>query len=384
MSLLSRIISFILALVLIILYTPAYAIPPMNLPYGVTPISHRIYDLHMITFYICVGIGVIVFGALIYSLIKFRKSKGAVSKDIHEHLGIEILWTVIPFVILVIMAVPATKLLIAIHNTDKPALDIKITGYQWKWKYDYLDQGITFYSNLSTSSDAIAGNAKRDKWFLLEVDHPVVVPIHKKVRILVTSNDVIHSWWVPDLGVKQDAVPGYINENWFTVDTPGIYRGQCAELCGVNHGFMPIVVKAVSQKAFAKWVNNQKHMKLALAAESNKKLSRAELMKLGKTQYKKTCAACHQTTGIGIPPTFPPLKGSKIATGPLKQNIALVLYGVKGTAMQPFGEQLNNKELAAVITYIRNAWGNDKINKKNNNATIVQPKDIKDARSVTT
>lgn len=384
MLLLSRFSSLVVALMLLTFSASVFAIPPMNLPYGVTPISHQIYDLHMIAFYICIGIGVIVFGALIYSLLKFRKSKGAVAKDIHEHLGLEILWTIIPFVILIIMAIPATKLLIEIHNTDKPALDIKVTGYQWKWKYDYLDEGISFYSNMSTPRDEIYGQTKKNKWFLLEVDHPVVVPIHKKVRLLVTSNDVIHSWWVPALGLKQDAVPGYINENWFTVDTPGTYRGQCAELCGVNHGFMPIVVKAVSEKEFAKWVSDQKHMKLALASESNKKLDKKTLLKLGKAQYKKSCAACHQTTGLGLPPTFPALKGSKIVTGPVKQNINVVLYGVKGTAMQAFGEQLDNKSLAAVITYIRNAWGNDAINKKNKHKTTVQPNEVKQARKVTT
>ena len=256
MTLLSRVgLSIILGVWLFL--SDAIALPPMNLPYGATPISHRIYDLHMLTFYLCVGIGVIVFGALMYSLIKFRKSRGVIAENTHEHLGIEIVWTVIPFLILVIMAIPATRLLMDIHDTSRPALDIKITGYQWKWKYEYLDQGISYFSNLSTPSDEIYRHAAKNPWYLLEVDHPLVVPIHQKVRILVTSNDVIHSWWVPDLGVKQDAVPGYINDNWFTITKPGIYRGQCAELCGVNHSFMPIVVKAVSPIEFAQWVKQQ-------------------------------------------------------------------------------------------------------------------------------
>ncbi len=259
MSWLSRVHAFVALIVLLCYGTIALAIPPLNLPYGVTPVSHEVYQLHMAIFYICVGIGILVFGVLFYSLFKHRKSKGAVAAHFHEHLGIEILWTVIPFVILVIMAVPATKVLINIHDTSRPDLNIKITGYQWRWKYDYLDQGISFFSNLSTPSNQIYGNAPRDKWFLLEVDYPLVVPIHEKVRILVTSNDVIHSWWVPDLGMKQDAIPGYINENWFMIDKPGTYRGQCAELCGANHSFMPIVVEAVSKKAFAQWVKKARH-----------------------------------------------------------------------------------------------------------------------------
>jgi cytochrome c oxidase subunit 2 len=258
MSVLSRVIGFTLVtFVLGLQQALGFTIPPINMPYGVTPISHEVYRLHMITFYICAGIGVVVFGVLIYSLFKYRRARGAVAAKFHEHTGIEILWTVIPFIILVAMAIPATKVLMEIHNTAKPALDIKVIGYQWKWKYEYLDQGISFFSNLSTPNDQIYGNAKKNKWFLLEVDHPLVVPVNEKIRILVTSNDVIHSWWVPDLGMKQDAIPGYINENWFTIEKPGTYRGQCAELCGANHAFMPIVVEAVTPAQFAAWVKQQ-------------------------------------------------------------------------------------------------------------------------------
>lgn len=257
MSLLSRLFCIITIIFLFLSPALGFTIPAMNMPYGVTPISHEVYRLHMITFYICAGIGVAVFGVLFYSLFKYRRSKGAVAAKFHEHAGIEILWTIIPFVILVGMAIPATKALMDIHNTAKPNLDIKVIGYQWKWKYEYLDQGISFFSNLSTPSNQIYGNAKKNPWFLLEVDHPLVVPINEKIRILVTSNDVIHSWWVPDLGIKQDAIPGYINENWFTIEKPGVYRGQCAELCGAFHGFMPIVVKAVTQQQFAAWVKQQ-------------------------------------------------------------------------------------------------------------------------------
>lgn len=256
----SRLISSILAIMLLCCTSVCHAFSwsGLNMPYGVTPISHEIYRLHMAVFYICVIIGVAVFGVLLVTLIKHRRSKGAVAADFHEHIGIEILWTIIPFIILVVMAVPATKVLIDIHNTERPDIDIKVIGYQWKWKYEYLNEGISFYSQLSTPSNQIYGNAPKNPEFLLEVDHPVVVPIHKKVRVLVTSNDVIHSWWVPDLGIKQDGIPGYINDNWFKIEKPGIYRGQCAELCGANHAFMPIVVVAVTEKEFAAWVKKEK------------------------------------------------------------------------------------------------------------------------------
>lgn len=261
MSLLSRVAGLIVVTFTLGLSEAlGFTIPPSNLPYGVTPLSHQIYRLHMATFYLCVAIGVVVFGVLIYSLFKYRRSKGAIAAHFHEHIGIEILWTAIPFVILVIMAIPATKILMNIHNTAKPALNIKVIGYQWKWKYEYLEQGISFYSNLSTPNNQIYGNEKKNEFFLLEVDNPVVVPINAKIRILVTANDVIHSWWVPELGIKQDAIPGYINENWFTIEKAGVYRGQCAELCGANHAFMPIVVKAVSQKEFDEWVQRQRRL----------------------------------------------------------------------------------------------------------------------------
>lgn len=232
----------------------AYASYQLNMPYGASTISTEIYDLHMAAFYVCCGIGIIVFGVLIYSLIKYRKSKGAEAAHFHEHLGVEIIWTVIPTLLLVALAIPATIVLGHIHNTEESALVIKITGYQWKWKYEYLDQGISFYSNLSTTQDQINNKQPKNEWFLLEVDEPMVVPVNTKVKLLVTADDVVHSWWVPQLGVKQDAVPGFINENWVYVTKPGTYRGQCGELCGVNHGFMPIVVEAVSQSEFQKWV----------------------------------------------------------------------------------------------------------------------------------
>lgn len=240
------------------LTTIACATPGINMPYGVSPLSHEIYNLHMAAFYVCCVIGVLVFGVLLYSLVKFRKSKGAKAAHFHEHLGVEIIWTTIPFLILVALAIPATIVLSHIHNTDESALTIKVTGYQWKWKYEYLDQGVSFFSNLSTTQDQINNKAPKGEWFLLEVDNVVVVPVNKKVKLLVTADDVIHAWWVPELGVKQDAIPGYINENWIYITKPGTYRGQCGELCGVNHAFMPIVVQAVSQAEFDQWVSEHR------------------------------------------------------------------------------------------------------------------------------
>jgi cytochrome c oxidase subunit 2 len=352
------------------------------MPYGVTPTSREIYNLHMACFYVCCGIGAIVFSVLIYSLIKHRKSKGAQAVHFHEHLGLEIVWTAIPFLILVALAVPATLVLKHIHNTDQSALTIKVTGYQWKWKYEYLDQGISFFSNLSTPQDQILNNAPKDKWFLLEVDHPLVVPINTKIKLLVTADDVVHAWWVPELGVKQDAIPGFVNENWFYVTKVGTYRGQCGELCGVNHGFMPIVVQAVSQADFAKWVkmNAPDAVNKAQQTLAMKPLLENELMVLGKAQYEKSCGMCHQANGLGLPPSFPPLKRSRVVTGPLDANIAFVLSGVPGTAMQAFSEQLNNQEMAAVITYIRHAWGNEKTIINHKYPTIAQPSDVEKAR----
>jgi cytochrome c oxidase subunit 2 len=229
----------------------------LNMPYGVSTISHQIYDLHMAAFWICVVIGTITFGFLFYSLIKFRKSTGARAAHFHEHLGIEILWTVVPTLILIALAIPATIVLKHIHNTDEAQLTVKVTGYQWKWKYEYLDQNISFFSNMSTPQDQINNKAPKGDFYLLEVDKPMVVPVNTKVRLLVTADDVIHDWWVPELGVKQDAIPGFINENWVYITKPGTYRGQCAELCGVNHAFMPIVVKAVTMAEFVQWVHQQ-------------------------------------------------------------------------------------------------------------------------------
>jgi cytochrome c oxidase subunit 2 len=355
----------------------AQATPGWNMPYGVTPVSQQIYTLHMASFYVCCAIGFLVFSVLIFSLIKYRKSKGAKAAHFHEHTMVEIIWTTIPFLILVALAIPSTRILKNIHNTEASAITVKIVGYQWKWKYEYLDQGISFFSSMSTPQDQIDGKSPKNEWFLLEVDNPLVVPINTKIKLLVTADDVIHSWWVPELGVKQDGIPGYINENWTYITKPGTYRGQCGELCGVNHGFMPIVVKAVTQEEFDLWLKTfgkkgLQHSEHLVTA----KLTKEDLLTLGKTQFDKTCGMCHQPTGLGLPPTFPALKGSKISTGPAEAEIKLVLQGVPGTAMQAFGEQLDDKTLAAILTYTRSAWGNQALNDAAKNTSTVQPIDV--------
>lgn len=346
-----------------------------NMPRGVTPLSHQIHGLHMTIFWICVVIGIVVFGVLFYSLIMHRKSRGYVAAQFHEHPVLEITWAIIPFLILVAMAVPATTVLMHMEDYRNSELTIKITGYQWKWKYEYLDQGISFFSNLSTPLDQIQNKAVKNQWYLLEVDHPLVVPVQKKIRLLVTSNDVIHSWWVPELGIKRDAIPGFIHEAWAIIEKPGTYRGQCAELCGVNHGFMPIVIEAKSAEDFQQWVASQKpgQAKQLPAVLSGKNWTKNDLMKRGEQAYNTTCAVCHKPDGTGMPPTFPAIKGSKIATGPIPAHMNIVLNGKPGTAMQAFGTQLSDNDLAAIMTYQRNAFGN-------NTGDVIQPADVGKAR----
>jgi cytochrome c oxidase subunit II len=354
--------------------------PKFNMTPGVTPVSHQIYTLHMLIFYVCVVIGVIVFSVLIYSLVEHRKSKGVKPADFHSSLSIELLWAIIPFIILVLMAIPATNVLIEMNDTAKSEVTIKVTGYQWKWQYEYLDYGIKFFSNISTPLEQREGKAPKEPWYLLEVDHPLVVPIHKKIRFLVTSNDVIHSWWVPALGIKRDAIPGFIYEAWATVESPGIYRGQCAELCGVNHGFMPIVVEAKSQEDFDRWrAANAPGTAPAAPAQP---LTQEALMTEGQQLYNTTCSVCHKPDGSGMPPAFPALKGGKIAVGPVAGHVDIVVHGKPGTAMQAFGPQLTDEQIAAIITYERNSWGNADKGKYGNQAGgVVQPADIAKARN---
>lgn len=345
----------------------------LNLPRGVTPISQEAYDLHMLILWICVAIGVVVFGAMFISMISHRKSKGAVAAQFHESTAVEIVWTIIPFLILVGMAIPATKALIAMEDTSDADLSIKVTGYQWKWGYDYLDEGIKFYSTLSTPKDQIYNKQAKGEHYLLEVDNPVVVPVNKKVRLLITAADVIHAWWVPKLGMKKDAIPGFVNEMWIKVDTPGTYRGQCAELCGKDHGFMPIVVIAKTEDEYSQWVADQKAGSQAEAADALRTWSQEELVAKGEKVYTANCAACHQAGGEGIPETFPAITGSPVATGAINAHIDVVMNGRADTAMQAFAAQLSDAEIAAVITYQRNALGNSV-------GDMVQPADIKALR----
>lgn len=351
----------------------AFAETTLNLTQGVSPISHDVYDLHMTIFWICVIIGALVFGVMFYSLFHHRKSRGAKPADFHSHLWLEITWTILPALILVMMAVPATKVLFNMNNNDKEDITVKITGYQWKWHYDYLEDGVSFFSDLSTPADQLHNQAPKGPHYLREVDHPLVLPIHKKIRFLITSNDVNHAWWVPDFGVKRDAVSGFINEAWTKIDKPGTYYGQCAELCGVNHAFMPIVVIATTEQGYKDWVAEQKGQATSGAADTNRAWTMKELMDKGEQVYSRICAACHQPGGVGMAPTFPALKGSKIATGPIQGHIDIVFNGKSGTAMQAFKNQLSDVELASIVTYERNAFGN-------NTGTSVQPIQIKALR----
>ncbi|EHL32441.1 cytochrome c oxidase, subunit II [Legionella drancourtii LLAP12] len=337
----------------------------LNMYEGVTPISKDIYHLHMVCMVVCAIIGVVVFGVMIYSLIHHRKSKGYKPASFHDNPRLEVIWSLIPFLILIGLAVPATRVLIRMDDTKQSEVTVKIVGYQWRWQYEYLDQGITYFSTLSTPSSQIQNKQEKNEWYLLEVDKPLVLPINKKVRLLVTSNDVIHSWWVPELGIKRDAIPGFMYEAWATIEKPGTYRGQCAELCGINHGFMPIVVEAVSQADFDKWVAAQtlKHDQYAgeeAQPAAQKIMQRDELMTLGKHKYEQLCAACHRADGKGLPPLYPALKGSSVAVGhPISRHIDIILNGIPGSAMQPYKDQLSDDEIAAITTYERNAWGNN-------------------------
>ena len=334
-----------------------------NMTKGVTGISSEVYDLHMLIFWICVVIAVVVFGAMFYSIINHRKSKGAVAAHFHESTKVEVIWTIIPIIILVAMAIPATKTLVAMEDTSKPDLTVVITGSQWKWHYSYFGEDVEFFSLLSTSAKQIEGDEPKGEHYLLEVDNPLVLPINRKVRFLMTSDDVIHSWWVPDFAVKKDTIPGFINEAWTKIDKPGIYRGQCAELCGRAHGFMPVVVQAMEETEYEKWLADKKiemaeARKAADAALANN-LSKDELMGIGEQVYIDRCAVCHQLNGLGVPGAFPAIKGSEIATGDATRHLNIILNGKNGTAMQAFANQLSEQEIAAVATYQRNAWGND-------------------------
>ena len=366
------------ALVLLVAGATAVAagsgeVSALNLRRGATEISGQVYDLHMLMFSICVGIAVVVFGIMFVSMYLHRKSRGAKPANFHESVKVEIAWTVLPFLILIFMAVPAAKTLLAMEDTTEPDMTVLVTGSQWKWHYKYMDRDVEFYSLLATQREQIDNRYAKGENYLLEVDRPLVIPTGQKVRFLITSDDVIHSWWVPDFAVKKDANPGFINEAWTRVDEPGIYRGQCAELCGKDHGFMPVVVIAKEPAAYEAWVSEQESIRQQAREEEQRLLamnmSMEDLMTEGERVYNATCAACHMPNGEGLPGVFPALKGSPMALNDMQGHIDIVLNGKTGTAMQAFGKMLSLKELAAVITYERNAWGN-------NTGDMVQAKDV--------
>jgi cytochrome c oxidase subunit II len=364
----------------LILFTPLTALADwgLNMTQGVTPISKEIYDMHMLTLWVVTVIGILVFGVMFWSIFHHRKSKGAKASKFSHSTTVEIIWTIVPTAIIIALAIPATKLLIKMDDTSEAKITIKATGIQWKWKYDYLDEDITLYSSLDAKSQEVAQrdsgqNPMEYENYLLDVDEPLVVPINTKLRILTTAEDVIHAWWVPELGWKRDAIPGFINDNWAIIEEPGTYRGNCTEICGKGHGYMPIVVKAVSMEDYEAWIDDRKALKLAALESQNKTLTMDESMAEGEKVYKKQCLMCHQANGQGVPGAFPALAGSEIALK--KENTLEHLYRIiYGKNLMPkFGDQLSDVEIATVTTYERNAWGN-------NTGDLIQPKEVAEAR----
>ena len=342
-----------------------------NLAPPMTRVANEIYSLHNMMLLICTVIFIAVFAVMFYSIWKHRKSKGAIAANWHESTTVEIIWTVIPFIIILVMALPATRTVVAMKDTSNADVTIKVTGYQWKWGYDYLrgeGEGISFLSQLATPVAQIENREPKSPTYLLEVDNPLVVPVNRKVRIILTASDVIHAWWVPAFAVKQDAIPGFARDTWFRADKIGTFRGQCAELCGKDHAFMPIVVNVVSAEDYAKWVAEKRTQMAALADDPSKTWTHADLMARGAKVYQANCQVCHQPTGQGVPGSFPALAGSKVVANTPEQ-IALLLNGRNA---MPSWKGLSDVELAAVATYTKNSWGNS--------AGDVQPAEFKAAR----
>jgi cytochrome c oxidase subunit 2 len=365
---------FKLALGPVLMLTSALAmgaeVNQINMPEGVNEVGKSIFSLHMLIFWICTVIGIGVFGVMLYSIIYHRKSRGVTPATFHESTKVEIAWTVVPFLILISMAVPATTTLLDIYDHDDAEMDILVTGYQWKWKYEYLNENgenVAFFSNLRTPQSEIYNTESKGEHYLLEVDEPLVVPADTKVRLLITANDVIHSWWVPALAVKKDAIPGFINEASTRTGPEGIYRGQCAELCGKDHGFMPIVVNVVSDAEFGEWLGAKQDEAAEIKELMAQTFTLDELMERGKVVYDRNCLACHGANGEGGVGTA--IAGSAIAQGELDGHLDIGINGVPGSAMQAFGSQINDVDMAAVITYQRNAFGN-------NMGDMVQPIDV--------
>jgi cytochrome c oxidase subunit II len=369
---------------LAVFYGAVFSTQALALEWNLQPAGSKmasdIHSLHEYVMILCTVIFVGVFAVMFWSVYAHRKSKGHKAAQFHENTTVEILWTVIPALILVGIAWPTTRTVIAQKDTSNPDLTIKVTGYQWKWGYDYVKgegEGINFISTMSTPRDQIEGKAPKGEHYLLEVDNELVVPVGKKIRMLTTAADVIHSWWVPAFGAKQDAIPGFIRDLWFKAEKTGTFRSQCVELCGKEHGFMPIVVRVVSQDEYSKWVGDRMKSIAAAADDPNKQYTLDELKKRGELVYAKNCVACHQASGKGVPPAFPPLDGSKLVVGPKDAQISVLLNGVvkngTPTAMAAFGKQLNDVELAAVATFTRNNWGNK-------TGEAVQPAEVKSLR----
>ena len=352
----------------------------VNMPVGVTDISEDVFGLHMLMFWIMVAIGVIVFGVLFYSMWRYRRSNNKTPADFEENHKLGIAWTIVPTIILILMALPASSLLKKMydHEAEEGGIDIQVIGWQWKWQYKYLDEKVgdkplSFFSNLTTPADQYETNqATKGQNYLLEVDEEVVVPINTPIRFLITSNDVIHSWYMSDFAVKQDAIPGFINVAKATINEPGVYRGNCTELCGERHAYMPVVVRAVTKEEYQDWIQSKKDEAAQIAFLTEKEWTLAELMEQGEEIYNTRCAACHQINGAGIPGFYPALAGSDVVLNDKPKHIEILMEGVRGSQMQSFAEQLNEVEMASVITFTRQAWGNDRAG----DGEIVLPKDI--------
>jgi cytochrome c oxidase subunit II len=350
----------------------------LDLHAPVTKIATDIQWLHNFMMIVCIAIFIAVFGVMFYSVFKHRKSKGAVPATFHESVAVEIAWTAIPMAIVIAMGYAATTTVVAMKDTTGADITIKATGYQWKWGYDYLKgegEGIAFFSTLSTPRDQINGKAAKSDTYLMEVDNEVVLPLGKKIRVVTTANDVIHAWSVPNFGVKQDAIPGFVRDTWFKAEKIGTYRGLCSELCGKEHAFMPIVVKIVSPEDYTKWVNEKQKVMLASAEDPNKVWDAADLKTKGEAVYKANCVSCHQATGLGVAGAFPALDGDKLVLGAKAEQINVLLNG-QGNGKMPAWKALSDVEIASVITYTRNAWSNA----GKGTDPVIQPADIKAAR----
>jgi len=369
-----RLSAAFVGLLSILFISAAHAEYELNMTQGVTPISRELFDLHMLVLWICVVIGLVVFAVMAWSIMFHRKSRGAIAANFHESTMVEIFWTIGPLLVLIAVAVPATGTLLRLEDAKTNAdINLEVTGIQWKWKYNYIDEDVQFISSLAQSSRDVVKDPTGNENYLLEVDNPIVLPINKKIRFLFHSDDVIHAWWVPELAVKQDVIPGFINDSWAIIEEPGTYRGQCAELCGKDHGFMPIVVEAVTQNEYEQWLAGKKAEAATVAAQASQEWSMQDLLAQGETVYKANCAVCHGATGAGIPGAFPALTNSPIATGDAAEHMNIVMNGRSGTAMAAYKTQLNDIDLAAVITFERNSLGNSV-------GDMVQPSAIKNAR----